>query len=313
MVPKRIPSEEKDLMARTQQPVVWCYVSIPIYMRVVGGDFLLFKEPGISLAHMNLSLSEMPRQLYVRRDDKAEAIPEVQACLNKRLSEAIAGGSQEEVKLIMVQALEETFHNPKLGNLEGLGDTVRRMVNGYMGDQDAMRQLALIANNDYTTALHSVNVAALTTAYCFRNEFSVEETMTLGLGALLHDLGKIYIENKILVAPRRLTDNEFYRMRRHPELGYKLLSKTKIPAEAKQPCLQHHERIDGSGYPRGVHNVSKAGQIVGVIDCYEALTSDERFYRKPCSSVEALKILKFETEEGKFSPDIFARLISSLS
>ena len=79
-----------------------------------------------------------------------------------------------------------------------------------------------------------------------------------------------------------------------------------------QAIGEHHEKIDGSGYPFGVTDVSYVGQIVGLVDCYEALTSDERAYRKPMSPLDTLTLLKGDMLAGKFSAELFQQFAYSL-
>jgi HD-GYP domain-containing protein (c-di-GMP phosphodiesterase class II) len=77
-------------------------------------------------------------------------------------------------------------------------------------------------------------------------------------------------------------------------------------------ALQHHERIDGSGYPNKLKCISKTAQIVGLIDCYESLTKDDRPYRNALDSFKALTILKKEVEVGKFNKKILEKFVYSL-
>jgi HD-GYP domain-containing protein (c-di-GMP phosphodiesterase class II) len=76
--------------------------------------------------------------------------------------------------------------------------------------------------------------------------------------------------------------------------------------------LQHHEKIDGNGYPRGINHISKTAQIVGLVDCYEALTSDDRPYRNAMDPFRALIIIKDEVLAGKFNRRIFEKFCYSL-
>jgi len=136
----------------------------------------------------------------------------------------------------------------------------------------------------------------------------------LGISALLHDVGKTRINTGILKAPRKLTDNEFHEIKKHTTKGYNILSTCRFGNnEIKITALEHHEKLDGSGYPDQKSESSEFAHIVAIIDCYEALTNDERVYRKAADPLSALKTIRTEiVEEGKFSRSIFKNFARSL-
>jgi HD-GYP domain-containing protein (c-di-GMP phosphodiesterase class II) len=132
----------------------------------------------------------------------------------------------------------------------------------------------------------------------------------LGAGFFLHDLGKVRISQAIIMKPGKLTTNEMKEMRRHPSLGYKLLQETnQLTEESKTIVLQHHERIDGTGYPRRLRgeNIHIYGRMCSIADVYDALTSD-RPYRQKLSPFTALKIMQEEMSHH-FQKDLFEKFI----
>jgi HD-GYP domain-containing protein (c-di-GMP phosphodiesterase class II) len=117
------------------------------------------------------------------------------------------------------------------------------------------------------------------------------------MGAILHDIGKINIPLEILNKPAPLTYAEYMLVKKHPLDGFKIInSSTDLPRAAAQGILQHHERIDGRGYPRGIYqaDIHEYGLIVAVADAFDALVSD-RPYRRALNNQEAMKIM----ERGK--------------
>ena len=127
-------------------------------------------------------------------------------------------------------------------------------------------------------------------------------------GALLHDLGKIRIDEKILNKPISLTLEEFILMKEHSKLGLKVLKKKDEGNIVENIILLHHEKWNGTGYPFGLkgHSIPVEARVVAVVDCYDALTSD-RIYKSKLSHEKALEILK--NESGKsFDPDIISML-----
>jgi HD-GYP domain-containing protein (c-di-GMP phosphodiesterase class II) len=154
---------------------------------------------------------------------------------------------------------------------------------------------------------------ALTLGFCFYSNISLKETKKLGLSALLHDVGKTEIPLSILKSPRRLTAEEFKIMRSHPTIGHVIIrEKNKLGGNVALGALEHHEKLDGSGYPRGTRNISYVGQLLGIIDCYEALTNEDRPYRRAKQPLETLKFLKEDVESGKFNRKIFEKFCYSL-
>jgi putative two-component system response regulator len=141
---------------------------------------------------------------------------------------------------------------------------------------------------DRETEGHSRRVAELTSQMARASGMGEEQIVHLHRGALLHDIGKIGIPDSILHKPDRLTNEEWVIMRRHPQFAYSML----YPIEYLRPALDipynHHEKWDGSGYPRGLkgENIPLAARLFAVIDVWDALTSD-RPYRPAWSKQEA--------------------------
>ena len=88
--------------------------------------------------------------------------------------------------------------------------------------------------------------------------------------------------------------------------------KNKFGGDVALGALEHHEKLDGSGYPKGTRNISYVGQLLGIIDCYEALTNEDRPYRRAREPLETLKFLKEDVQAGKFNRDIFEKFCYSL-
>jgi len=123
--------------------------------------------------------------------------------------------------------------------------------------------------------------------------FSREELEQMGIGALLHDVGKMRIPPHILNKPGRLTEEEFNEVKKHPLYTLEVLDKSHgIPDSSKQVALQHHERYNGRGYPRGLRGeeIARFGQIAAIIDVYDAITAD-RVYKKAIPLHEGIRII----------------------
>lgn len=290
------------------------YENVPLYFQTNEDIFVLYKPEGITLDNMRLKDGRVPDKLYINQEDKIKGIQEVQKIFNQQLKENIQSNSPKKVKETIVNIMEETLKEPRSGSLEGVSETVGILVNEYTKDSDIIKNLLFISSKDYTTVLHSINVMTLLLVYASYLNCSLAEKKIWGTAALLHDVGKTKINTELLKAPRKLTDKEFKEIQRHTTLGYTILENCKFDSpEIKLAALQHHERIDGSGYPKKTTHIDKLSQFLGFIDCYEALTNDDRPYRTAMDPFKALLLIKKDVEAKKFDRNIFETFTKSLA
>ncbi|MGE4593789.1 HD-GYP domain-containing protein [Alcaligenes sp.] len=127
---------------------------------------------------------------------------------------------------------------------------------------------------------------------------SEEDTARIAIGGFLHDLGKIAIPDHILNKKDRLTQEEYETIKTHPEIGWRVISGHPLAALAEAGILYHHERPDGTGYPRGLRSaaIPEDARIIGICDAFDAMTST-RPYRKGMSKEDALSAI--EQNQGK--------------
>ncbi len=154
---------------------------------------------------------------------------------------------------------------------------------------------------------HSVNVAVISIMTAVEMGYSDEELWNLGLGAFLHDAGKLLIPKSIIEKPDFLSEMEMLYIRQHCELGVSALKSCCLPEECIDIIMQHHERLDGSGYPRRLagDEISLNPRIVMVADVVDAIISG-RPYRASRKISEAVMVLK--NEKGKYDEEIIAVL-----
>ena len=148
-------------------------------------------------------------------------------------------------------------------------------------------------SNEYLY-IHSLNVGFLSAAIGKKLGFADERLTNLTLTGVLHDIGKLFLDQAILNKAGKLTDSEFSEIKKHPILGYKyVLENFEFDKEVLLGILEHHERNDGSGYPRGLKGdkISYFGKIISIIDCYDAITNDT-VYREAMTNDSAIKIIK---------------------
>jgi HD-GYP domain-containing protein (c-di-GMP phosphodiesterase class II) len=303
--------QEKNYIAIRNSQINY-YKDVGLYY-IEGGSFVLYKPPGKLMTDMRMKEGRYPTALYIHQNDRMTAIKELQNGFNRNIAQSIKTGNAVSVKSTLCSLVEETLAEPRSGTLQALPETVEILVSGYSKNPEIIKTFASISFKDYSTVIHSVNVMALTLGFCFHSKLSLHETKRLGLSALLHDVGKTEIPDNILKAPRKLTDEEFETMKRHPKIGeYIIKIKSEIGGGIARGALEHHEKLDGSGYPKGVRHISFVGQLLGIIDCYEALTNEERPYRRASSPLDTLKLIKTDVEAGKFSRKIFEKFCYSL-
>ena len=140
---------------------------------------------------------------------------------------------------------------------------------------------------------HSDRVGDICVAIATEMGFEVKEIEELKLVGLMHDIGKIGIDEKILNKEGRLTPEEYEEIKKHPEIGYRILSTANQMSEIAEYTLAHHERWDGTGYPNGIKGkeIPLVSRIIAVADAFDAMTS-ERSYRTPFTEKEAVEELR---------------------
>lgn len=159
--------------------------------------------------------------------------------------------------------------------------------------RSAMNLLADACAFDNYIFTHSFNVALYSTALALKTDCSEKEVLEISIGGMLHDIGKIHVPDEILKKPGTLTTEEYELMKKHAEIGFEMLRRQEdIPLLAAHCAFQHHERWDGSGYPRRLKKdeIHPFGRLMAVTDVFDALTS-HRVYRRGMLPHEAMEIL----------------------
>jgi len=174
---------------------------------------------------------------------------------------------------------------------------IQPIVDSVMKDDFSIVGLTAIKNHDEYTYAHCVNVGILSVAIGHALGLSRGDLAHLGLGALLHDVGKLTIPVEVLSKPDRLTEEEWALMRRHPLEGVKTVTRmpgiSALTTDVLDICLYHHRREDGTGYPRVGEGRSTPlmARIVAVADCYDAMTAHREYRVRPFTGYEALHTL----------------------
>jgi len=216
---------------------------------------------------------------------------------------------RENSKLV----IRELLDHPRSGQyIRECGESVNRMITCILNDREAIHDLLSIRNFDYYTYTHSVNVAVLSIGLGIAVSLPRPDLENLGLGAMLHDIGKSAIPPDLLNKQGRLTDVEYGVLRTHVLQGERILTEGReVPEECLTAVSQHHEKLTGRGYPRRLSGQAIAlfGKIAGIADCYDALTT-RRPYKTAFSPFEALTIIVKETQD--YDRDLLKAFITML-
>jgi CHASE1-domain containing sensor protein len=169
-------------------------------------------------------------------------------------------------------------------------------------------------HRDEETGMHIRRTGVLSEALARASGWIGDELEVIRQAAPMHDIGKIGIPDAILRKPEKLTPQEFEVMKTHTVIGAEILAGSKVPMlqMAREIAMNHHERWDGKGYPRGLadKNIPESARIVAIVDCYDALTHD-RVNRRAFTEDAAVAIL--QQESGKqFDPDLLAEFFRHL-
>lgn len=183
-------------------------------------------------------------------------------------------------------------------------------VDSVLRNDNALLLLTKIKNKDEYTAEHCINVSILSAAFAKHLGLLEGEIRNVALCGLLHDVGKMSIDDEILNKPGALTPEEFAVMKRHTTFGRDLLaSLPRLAHSAVDVAYSHHERMDGKGYPRGLsgYQIPLFAKIVGLVDTYDAITSS-RVYDKGRASMQALQIIH-RNKGAQFDADLAVEFI----
>ncbi len=197
--------------------------------------------------------------------------------------------------------------------VERIEPVVGQMANSILRNKDALLSLCRIKNKDDYTFLHSVSVGALLISFAHALDFNRTVIKQLGVGGMLHDIGKTKVPNEILNKPGKLTEEEFVIMKSHVVHGCSILRRSPGIAQVSfDVAAQHHERFDGSGYPLGLKNLETSvyGQMAAIVDVYDAITADRCYHKGMTPTVAVRKM--FEWSKFHFNPNLLRTFIRTV-
>lgn len=275
-----------------------------LYLRHAStGQYVLYRHPETPFTAdilENLRESEV-EQVFVPRIERDEYFEYI----SREIKSVVRDEKLEpEIKARAVydtttSIMEDLFATPRSSRrILQAKVTIHYAVDLILQDEKAARRLLFLTSHDYYTYTHSVNVSLFGTSLAQRiyGSSSEHNLRLMAEGFLLHDIGKSAIPVSIINSPAKLNETEWALMRRHPELGLAVLRDTRQSNEVIEAIvMQHHERMDGRGYPRGLvgEAIHPYGRICAIADVFDAITT-VRSYRDPLSTFDALKVMRDE-------------------
>lgn len=193
---------------------------------------------------------------------------------------------REEVITEVKSQVKKMMTSPSIKvsvDVKKVGEIVERLIANILENDRIVASLCDVRSIDEYTFSHSVNVSVISIVTGIGVGMKEDTLRDLGIGALLHDLGKVMVDDTILRKPTNLTSIEYDEVKKHTYYGYEILQKSEnISREACDIALSHHERLDGSGYPRRLKSsdIQIFARIAAIADVYDALTTDKVYRRK---------------------------------
>jgi putative two-component system response regulator len=277
--------EARELLGREEFHLVLCDVNMPgesgleliEYIAAQYPDTAIVMMSGMDAPEIAQKAMEIGAYDYIIKPMKLnEVVIDVGNALHRRKLEIENRAHHQNLEKMVRERTEA---------LQGAFQDLREAMKGIV------QAMALtIEMRDPYTAGHQQRVAELARAIATGMGLSEEKIYGLYMAGMIHDLGKISVPAEILSKPGRLSDAEIQLVRTHPQAGYDILKNIKFPWPIAQITLQHHERVNGSGYPQGLSGeaIMLEAKILAVADVVEAMAS-HRPYRAALGLEEALK------------------------
>ncbi len=215
-----------------------------------------------------------------------------------------------KTKSILVQSMNK-FRLNELPNFKELKAIVDEMINLILSSDEVVLSLAKLKDFDSYLMEHSINICLLSIVFGVKAGYNKKVLQELALGALLCDIGSLFIPSEILRKPSKLTEQEFEIIKSHSVFGYEAINNsTEIPKASLEAILYHHENEDGTGYPHKLcsKDIPDFAKIIRVIDVFDAMTSD-RSYRDKICPYETVRFL-LSNMGTKFDEDIVNQFVS---
>jgi putative nucleotidyltransferase with HDIG domain len=289
----------------------------PLYF-LYEGQYILFQEKGRrwvqddSTKLENFGISE----LYTKFDHESQWHEFMDNKMQLLLDEPQMS-VQEKARIVYmtsVSSANAVFQNPKSPEAAQRSVSfVKHCIDYLNQDSSAFYELFSTSAQNMAEHSHGLHVAAYSVTLAKHLGHKEEkDLLALGVGAVLHDIGKTKIDRALLEKPGKPTREEMELLKKHTTFGYEIANHHSVfvPDLARKIVWQHHERIDGSGYPKGLVNIPIFSQIVGIVDVFDAMTS-HRPYKAQTRSVDTLMEM-LQMNKGGFDRNLLIAFIEMM-
>ena len=242
-----------------------------------GNELMLAKGTALSPIEINRIRFLKYQGVYVADKDSEDLEPDTAISIHLR-SKAV-----KTLKTLFKQIEYDRDYFSKKDILNGAMHITNEIVQEITSNRNVSVNMTDLKEFDDYTYYHSVNVSVISVILGYGIGLNKRELYQLGLGTLLHDIGKVFVPKEILSKPGALTADEFEQVKAHSLKGSEYLKEQwDIPVESNITVLTHHEKFDGSGYPNQLSGdkIPEFGRIAAVADVYDALTSDRPYRRR---------------------------------
>jgi len=291
-----------------------------VFTRTVFGDnYEIIAEPNTPITSKDIENLKKKGVKFVETTGELKGVVKIQE--EVPLVDRVESSARELMTFYksLVDSVESVYTNYKV-NKEILPEKVVNIVEkvidkiSEVGDKNVFLNLINIVDKTKYLPTHVLNATILGLLLGKEINYPESKLKLLGTGILLMDIGMVFIPMSILERETKLTDEEYNKIKTHTVLGYKaVVQENNMSPEVGRVCLEHHERWDGTGYPRNLQKqqISEYARVAAIVDTYEAMTR-KRVYRDRMMSFEAMRAILTEGST-KFDPDIlkvFLRMMS---
>jgi len=252
--------------------------------------------------------SEQEEKILKALEEPEEMIEEAAETLPENLIDIEDYNTAEDIYKESIKIVKNVLEDVRAGKMFNVGavkNVAENISELTMRNKGVLCSVTKLRQHDDYTFQHSMNVSVYAASLAAHLGMSKDEVERIAKAGVLHDVGKMLVPKDVLNKPGRLTDREFAIMKDHVQMGYDFLKKEGLPADMLRLPYEHHERFDGSGYPRGLKDpeISIEGKIGAVVDIYDAITSD-RVYHKGMEPPSALKLM-FKWADSHINKKVF--------
>ncbi len=240
---------------------------------------------------------DLTEELYIKEEDTFEYFQKATQTLREFISKDNISVKEKAKKIYKLseQVMKDFFKNNAPNSfLNTASEAMELMSQSMQSDSLSFGGISEIINKDYYTYTHSVNVGLYCFIFGLKTKMISSDIQELGVGGMLHDVGKTKVSQKIVNKNGKLTDQEFGEIKKHTYLGGQILEGMNCYGKKIiQMATSHHEKYDGNGYPEGLvaEEIPYFARICKVMDVYDALTT-RRSYKSAMPPQKALKLMK---------------------